>query len=134
MQTNGQSQQAVLIAEDEPPLRRVLSKKISELGCQVLTASDGEETLALIAKHHPQIILLDIIMPKKNGFDVLKEIRANHDETTVIIISNLEHPDDKSMGQNYGVKDYILKSNISMRELAAKVKVLLDTDLHKKTA
>ena len=122
MAVKKQVQKYLLIVEDEPALLDVLCKKMSELDCTVITATDGQEAIELIERQHPSVVLLDIVMPRKNGFDVLKEMRLNlHDNNPVIIISNLERQEDVETGKNYGVKDYVIKSNISMRQLVTMV-------------
>jgi len=117
----------ILIVEDEPALLKVLKKKLGELNCEILTAEDGVEAMDIIKKENPEVILLDIVMPKKNGFDVLKELRTQlQKETPVVIISNLERPEDIEMGKSFGVKKYIVKSNISIRQLVSMVSAIVD--------
>ena len=112
----------ILIAEDERPLRAVLKKKVTKLGYQVITAQDGTETLEKFVVDKPDLILLDIVMPEKSGFEVLEEIRMKHKSTIpVIIISNLSEKQDVETAKRLGIQDYVLKSNISLRELMIKI-------------
>jgi two-component system, OmpR family, response regulator VicR len=114
--------QTILIAEDEPSLLKLLTKKISSMGYTVETASDGEQAINKLKTRSIALVLLDIIMPKKNGLQVLQELRVNlNSKVPVIILSNLEKDEDTEAGKSYGVYDYIIKSHISMRELSNKV-------------
>ena len=108
----------VIIAEDEPSLAKILNKKVISLGYETYMAPDGDEALKLFRRIQPDLLLLDIIMPKKNGFEVLQEIRSvDKSEVPVIIVSNLESNKDIDAGESLGAK-YITKSNISLRNLA----------------
>ena len=108
----------ILIAEDEPALLKILTSKIKKLGFEVLTAEDGVEAIEKITKSKPDLVLLDIVMPRKNGYEVLEEIRVKHHLTTpVIILSNLGMEEDLETGKNFGVVEYIIKSNVSLKNL-----------------
>lgn len=112
----------ILIAEDELPLLKAMSTKLRNLGYEVVTASNGLEAVKVFLASNPDLVLLDIIMPEKNGFEVLAEIKNNYKSPTpVIILTNLDQNQDIITGQNLGAVDYVLKSNISLRDLAAKV-------------
>ena len=116
----------ILIAEDEPSLLKLLTKKITSLGYDVVAAHDGEEAIDKIKTKKPDLMLLDIIMPKKNGLQVLQELRVNlSSNLPVIILSNLEKSQDIEAGKSYDVHDYIIKSNISIRELSNRIVKLL---------
>ena len=112
----------VLIAEDEPSLLNILKRKITSLGYDVRTATDGEEVIAIAKSYPVDLILLDIIMPKKNGLQVLQELRVNlASKIPVIILSNLDNAEDIQAVKGYGVKDYIIKSQISIRQLSLQI-------------
>ncbi len=114
--------QTILIAEDEPSLLKLLARKVSSLGFTVVEATDGEQVIAKVKSQDIDLILLDIIMPKKNGLQVLQELRVTlQSKVPVIILSNLEKPEDIEAGKAYGVKEYIIKSHISMRQLASHI-------------
>ena len=111
--------QTILIAEDEPSLLKLLTRKIGSLGFTVIPATDGEEVIAKVKTQKIDLILLDLIMPRKNGLQVLQELRVTLRSTIpVIILSNLEKSEDIEAGKAYGVEEYIIKSHISMRQLA----------------
>jgi DNA-binding response OmpR family regulator len=116
----------ILIAEDEQSLQKILVRRIGGLGHEILTASDGEEALEVIKNRNPDLILLDIILPIKNGFDVLQELRLKlRKQTPVIIISNLEGEQDVASAKNLGVSAYITKANITLRDLSKIVNQVL---------
>jgi len=114
----------ILLAEDELFLSRTYENKLSLEGYDIQLAHDGEEAIRQILESKPDLILLDLIMPKKNGFEVLEVIKK--DELTkhipVIITSNLGQDSDIEKAMNLGATDYIIKSNISLKDLVMKVK------------
>ena len=112
----------ILIAEDEPSLLSVLTSKVKSLDYTVIEAKDGEEALHKFAKEKPDLILLDVVMPIKNGFDVLEEIKMKQkSKVPVIILSNLNEAQDIETAKNLGAVDYITKSNLSLREITVKI-------------
>ncbi len=112
----------ILIAEDEPSLLNVLAKKVKSLGYSVLEAKDGEQAIKIFKKEHPDLVLLDVVMPIKNGFDVLEEIKIKQkSKVPVIILSNLSESQDLETGKNLGAIDYITKSNLSLRDIIVKI-------------
>jgi DNA-binding response OmpR family regulator len=116
----------VLIVEDEPSLLKLLAKRVGSLGLNVKTATDGEEAIAILKSQSIDLMLLDLIMPRKNGLQVLQELRVNLASTIpVLILSNLERAEDIEAGKAYDVKDYIVKSHISVRQLSSQIIQLL---------
>jgi CheY-like chemotaxis protein len=120
----------ILIVEDEPALQKTLVTQMHKLGYETLTASDGVEALKIISNKNPDLILLDVIMPLKNGFDVLQDLRLKQGkQTPVIVITNLESKQDLDSAKNLGVSYYITKSNISLRDLSQTVnQALIESD------
>lgn len=120
---NGKPQ--VLIAEDDRFLGNVLKTKLQQEGFDVRLAVDGEDALAQIDAAQPDILLLDVIMPKKNGFDVLAELRIKKGgaQVPVIILSNLGQEDDVKRGMALGAIDFLVKSDHSLQEVVNKVKI-----------
>lgn len=114
----------ILLVEDETSVREVLKRKLIQDGFDTQVAEDGEEAIASLDKVIPDLILLDVIMPKMNGFDFLEKIRSDkrYNDIPVIIISNLEGDNDRATGKNLGITDYIVKSNISLRELMSLIR------------
>ena len=117
----------VLLIEDDLFLSKILSSKFKKEGFLIELALDGEEGLKKIKSFMPDIILLDLIMPKKNGFEVLEEIKLNDKikNIPVIILSNLGQDSDISKGKELGAVDYLIKANFSLKEVVAKVREYL---------
>ncbi len=116
----------ILIAEDEKPLARALSLKLKAEGFDVEVVSDGEEALAVIQKDKFDLILMDIMMPKKNGFAVLEELQKANISVSVFVMSNLSQDEDMKRIESFGVKDYIVKSNTSLSEMVKKITTYLN--------
>jgi len=112
----------ILIAEDETSLLEILKNRVEQLGFKVVTARDGEETLQKYAEEKPDLILLDILMPKINGFEVLEELKVKQKSPVpVIILTNLDQAEEVERGKSLGAVDYIVKTNISLKDLMSMV-------------
>jgi|TARA_B100001971_G_C18086226_1_gene481016 DNA-binding response OmpR family regulator len=109
----------ILLAEDDQFLQRMYSTKLRQQGMKVITASDGEKAVSLIQKHKPDIILLDILMPKKDGFVVLEEIKSDSKIKLipVILLTNLSEVDDIKRARKLGADDYLIKSHFLPSEV-----------------
>jgi CheY-like chemotaxis protein len=114
----------ILIIEDEEVLSDLLRKKIEKEGYEAYAAPDGEEGLKIMREIMPDLILLDILMPKKGGFEVMEEM--NRDETIknipVIIISNSGQPVELDKAKALGAKDCLVKTEFDPQEVLDKVK------------
>ncbi|HIR84944.1 MAG TPA: response regulator transcription factor [Candidatus Galloscillospira excrementavium] len=111
----------ILIVEDEKNIVDILSFNLGREGYTTLEAYDGEAGLQLALEQDPDLVLLDLMLPKKNGFDVCRAIRAAGRSTPVIMLTAREEETDKVLGLELGADDYITKP-FSMRELLARVK------------
>ncbi len=113
----------ILIIEDEEVLLGFLENKLIKEGYEVSTAKDGEEGLKKIKEVGPDLILLDIVMPKMNGFEVLEKIKVNPDfkKIPVIIISNSGQSVELDYIRKLGVKDWLIKTEFSPKEVLKKV-------------
>lgn len=111
----------ILIVEDEKNIVDILSYNLVREGYQTLEAYDGEAGLQLALEQDPDLILLDLMLPKKNGFDVCRDIRTAGRATPIIMLTAREEETDKVLGLELGADDYITKP-FSMRELLARVK------------
>ena len=111
----------VLIVEDEKNIVDILRFNLQRAGYQTLEAYDGEDGLAQAVSANPDLILLDVMLPKKNGFDVCRALRDQGSSVPVIILTAREEEADKVLGLELGADDYITKP-FSMRELLARVK------------
>ena len=113
----------VLIIDDEKNIANIIKYNLEKEGYIVDTANDGQEGIDKVETFKPNLVLLDIMMPKKDGFQVLKEIRVNH-RFPVIMLTAKEEEVDKVLGLELGADDYVVKP-FSMRELIARVKANL---------
>ena len=111
----------VLIVEDEKSIVDIVRFNLLREGYDTLEAYDGEEGLALAHTEKPDLILLDVMMPKMMGFDVCRALRGEGDNVPIIILTAREEEEDKVLGLEIGADDYITKP-FSMRELIARVK------------
>lgn len=110
----------ILIVEDNKTLNQVYTFILEKEGYQVSRAFDGDEGLQAAKKLEPEVILLDILMPKMDGITFLKKYyRSKPPETVVIILSNLDEDPEVEEARKLGAQDYILKATISPSELAA---------------
>lgn len=113
----------ILVAEDEDKLRDIVLKYLKREGYEGFGAADGEEALDLWAEKQPDCIILDVTMPKMDGFEVLKEIRET-DNVPVIMLTARREEEDKIQGFEVGADDYVTKP-FSPRELMVRIKALL---------
>lgn len=111
----------ILIVEDEKNIVDILSFNLSREGYEILEAYDGQAGLQLALEQDPDLILLDLMLPKMNGFDACRAIRQAGRSTPVIMLTAREEENDKVLGLELGADDYITKP-FSMRELLARVK------------
>lgn len=107
----------ILIAEDDPFLSKVMNNYLEAGGFEVEKAMDGEEALKKIKNNRYALVLLDLIMPKKTGFEVLKEVKKKDIKTPILVFSNLSQPEDKAECLKLGAKDFFVKSNMSIDEV-----------------
>ena len=114
------TQKTVLIVEDEKNIVDILRFNLQREGYRTLEAYDGESGLAQAVSANPDLILLDVMLPKMNGFDVCKSLRSQGSNVPVIILTAREEEADKVLGLEIGADDYITKP-FSMRELIARV-------------
>lgn len=115
--------QYILIADDNPDITDVLSEYARKEGYEPLIAADGEEAMQLFAKHSPAVVLLDVMMPKMDGYAVCREIRKTSD-VPVILITARGEDFEKIMGLDIGADDYIVKP-FSPSEVMARVRAVL---------
>lgn len=119
--------QKVFVIEDDKFLRELISEELGREGFSVAVAVDGEEAVREIPKEIPNLILLDLILPGIDGFDVLKQIKENPaiSKIPVIILSNLGQKENIDKGMALGATDYLIKANFTPREIIAKIKNFL---------
>lgn len=114
----------ILIIEDEEVIINLLQKKVIREGYQVSIARDGEEGLRIMGEEKPDLVLLDIIMPKLGGFEVMEEMQKNSElkKIPVIVISNSGQPVELDRAQKLGAKDWLVKTEFDPQEVIDKVK------------
>lgn len=117
----------ILFIEDESALQKAATQVLSEEGFQVLSALDGEMGVELAKKEIPDLVLLDLIIPKKDGFSVLEELKAGESTKNipVIILSNLEGSVDVERAIELGATTYLVKTNYRLEEVVGKIKSVL---------
>src|SRR6218665_1086325 len=114
----------ILLAEDDPNLGMLLQEYLMAKGYEVELARDGNEGLDLFLKHTFDFCILDVMMPKKDGFALAKEIRSNNEEIPLIFLTAKSMQEDTLRGFNAGADDYITKP-FSMEELLMRIKAIL---------
>ncbi|MGX6961677.1 response regulator YycF [Vagococcus xieshaowenii] len=113
----------ILVVDDEKPISDIVKFNLTKEGYEVYTAYDGEEALERVEEVEPDLILLDLMLPKKDGLEVCREVRKNHD-MPIIMVTAKDSEIDKVLGLELGADDYVTKP-FSNRELAARVKANL---------
>lgn len=114
----------ILIAEDEKDLNRLLKKRLEEHSYSVDACLDGEEALAFLEMTEYDAVILDIMMPKKDGLSVLRELRAKGSKVPVLLLTARSSVDDRVSGLDAGADDYLVKP-FAFEELLARIRVML---------
>ena len=113
----------ILVVDDEKPISDIIKFNLEKEGYEVVTAFDGEEALEKVEEENPELIVLDVMLPKKDGLEVVREVRKNHN-MPIIMVTAKETEIDKVLGLELGADDYVTKP-FSNRELVARVKANL---------
>ena len=116
----------VVIIEDEPDVAALLARRFSSEGLSVVTASDGRAGLHAVHRHRPDLVVLDLLLPTMNGWEVCRSLKANlaTQEIPVIIVSAIGSPTDRIALLEMGVDDFIVKP-CSVKEVLARARVVL---------
>lgn len=114
----------ILIIDDDPVLQKVYHNKLSKEGFEIFSAMDGVQGMETMKKEKPDAALLDLIMPKKDGFAFLEEVAQDPvlKKIPVIVFSNLGQESDAAKAKALGAKDFWIKSDISVADLAKKIR------------
>ncbi|MCD6114737.1 response regulator [bacterium] len=117
----------ILIVEDDKFLRELIAKKLLKEGYEVEEAIDGEDGVRKTKKVMPDLILLDLILPGIDGFEVLKRIKEDEKTASipVVILSNLGQKDEIEKGLNLGAVDFLIKAHFTPEEIVEKIKLVL---------
>lgn len=118
-------QKKILVVEDDPAMRDIVSLKLQNSGFTVFQAQDGKEALEVFDKNHPDLILLDLMLPEVDGFTVLETIRKMPDpalsQTPVIVLSNLWSDKDILRAKDLLVQEYLVKAYFTTEEIMNKI-------------
>jgi two-component system alkaline phosphatase synthesis response regulator PhoP len=117
--------QKILVAEDEKPLASALALKLKSAGYDVSTVADGQQALETLAKEKFDVLLLDLIMPKLDGFMVLEAIGKSMPDMHIMVLTNLGQEEDLKRVTQYGVKDFFVKSDTPIADIIHRVNTLL---------
>ncbi|MBI2100933.1 MAG: response regulator [Candidatus Vogelbacteria bacterium] len=117
----------ILLVEDDKFLSTALADKLAREGFTVTKAVNGEEALAKVRLARPDLVLLDLIMPQKTGFEVLAELKLEPStkDIPVIVLSNLGQEVDIKKAKDLGARDYLVKSDVEMKTVVEKIKAEL---------
>lgn len=121
------STKTILVCEDDVFYSNIYKTRLSAAGYQVETANNGDDAIKSIARKRPDLLLLDLIMPTKDGFQVLEELRANAStkDLKIIVFSNLGQEEDIKKAKSFNVLNYFVKTDISISELVKVVEEAL---------
>ncbi|KKR10065.1 MAG: Two component transcriptional regulator, winged helix family [Parcubacteria group bacterium GW2011_GWA2_39_18] len=122
--------QHILLVEDDPFLSDIYSTKLESAGFDLAVAYDGEAVFKKIEEKTPELILLDIVLPKMDGFEVFKKLKADpkFNKIPVILLTNLGQKEDIDKGLGLGARDYLIKANFIPSEIVEKVKSFLKSN------
>lgn len=117
----------ILLVEDEPILSNLLRQRLEKENFQVTLARDGSEAIKSLKQEKPDLILMDIILPKISGFEVMEAMKSDPtlQSAPVVVISNLGQESDVERGQSLGAVGYFVKAQLSVEDLVSKVKEFL---------
>lgn len=123
-----EKKQKVVILEDDLALAKSLSTALGRESYEVFSAVDGETGLRTIEEKKPDLVILDIVLPRKSGFEVMEEISSRDDlkNIPVMVLTNLESSEDVNRMLELGVKSFLVKTNYSLEEVVAKIKEILN--------
>ncbi|MFA6391808.1 MAG: response regulator [Patescibacteria group bacterium] len=118
----------ILVIEDEESVRKVIVNAVHDLKCEVMEAKDGKQGLDLALSRHPDLIILDLIMPKMAGQQVCKELRADAwgKNAHIIVLTNLDSKTEKDELVNLKVDEYLVKSNHKLEDVVQIVKTIIN--------
>jgi DNA-binding response OmpR family regulator len=117
----------ILIIEDDKFVRELIAQKLTEEGYEALMTVDGEEGMVQIKEKKPDLVLLDLILPGIDGFEVLSRMKSdpNLEKIPVVILSNLGQREEVERGLKMGANDYLIKAHFTPREIIEKVNSIL---------
>lgn len=114
----------ILLVDDEPSIIELSRMYLEREGFRIKSAMDGESALAMVEREHPALVVLDVMLPKLDGFEVCRRLRASKDPTAILMLTARDEDIDKILGLELGADDYLTKP-FNPRELIARVKAIL---------
>jgi DNA-binding response OmpR family regulator len=118
------SSELILLVDDEPSIVQLARMYLEREGFRIESASNGEAALDKVARQHPALVVLDVMLPKLDGFEVCRRLRAAQDPTAILMLTARDEDIDKILGLELGADDYLTKP-FNPRELVARVKAIL---------
>lgn len=115
----------ILIAEDDIPIASALELKLQHSGFDTAHANNGEEAIEKLKSENFDLVILDLMMPKLDGFGVLEQMKKDGIKTPVIVASNLSQPEDEKKAMDLGATDFFVKSNVPLSELVIKIEAIV---------
>jgi DNA-binding response OmpR family regulator len=115
----------ILVVEDERAIAQAMALKLNHAGFEAKTALDGEAALDLLTSESFDLIILDLVMPKLDGFAVLRELQSRKNTTPVIVASNLNQEGEAELAKELGAAEYFIKSNTPIVDLVKRVENIL---------
>lgn len=121
------TQKTILVVEDDDFLSTLLTTRFQQAGFNVLVAKDGDEAIEALKTNKPNLIMLDIILPKKSGFEVLEQIQNDPtlQKAPVVITSNLGQQSDVERGRSMGVMEYFVKAETPIEDMVARINQIM---------
>ncbi len=121
---NNNTRKIIVLADNDPFITRVYKSGLEEAGYDVVVAEDGEAALEQARSRHPDLVLLEIILPKLDGFTVLKTLKADDTTSTipVIILTSLSQESDQNEARTSGAVDFLVKSEVSLNDILVRIK------------
>jgi len=119
----------ILLVEDDPFLIDIYSTKLKDAGFEVLVSDEGEEVLGKVKEENPDLLLLDIVLPEIDGWEILRRIKSEEKfkELKVIILSNLGQKEEVEKGMDLGAVSYLIKAHYTPSQVVEEVKKVLKT-------
>ena len=118
-------QKRILVVEDERPMAKALELKLSKEGFLAESASNGEDALTMLGQDPYDLVLLDLVMPKLDGFKVLERMHAAKHTMPVFILSNLGQEEDRKRAKQLGAREFFIKSDIPIADVVSHIKHVL---------
>jgi len=115
----------ILIVEDERPMAKALQLKLTHVGYEAMNVGNGLDAIALLDKNTFDVILLDLMMPKMDGFTFLREMQKRAILTPIIVLSNLSQEEDRQKAKELGAKDFFVKSDTPISKIVTSVQAIL---------